>query len=278
MTTKHQLSDAEDVDVDVDVDTSEMYHLTDVLPLNALKSRATIRSCLIKAPSRSFVNTSTSVDTECQEGVTWAISARGLLRLLLHELQSSSKNGIASGNGNTQYRLGVARALANLPWSNEALGSQYFACVAEMLQLAEVNLTGAIPDNSSDTDTDMEKEKDMAVEKEKEKGKGKKSASRVPGKNANGSVMFGGRYANHVPASAQPMTKRRTVVGSSRPRSENDATTTNDPIANKKINCFIIYVGEGGRLLVSASAPQERWGALDRASKSLGRTSERHMA
>lgn len=230
--SKHQLSDAEDVDVDVDVDTSEMYHLTDVLPLNALKSRATIRSCLIKAPSRSFVNTSTSVDTECQEGVTWAISARGLLRLLLHELQSSSKNGIASGNGNTQYRLGVARALANLPWSNEALGSQYFACVAEMLQLAEVNLTGAIPDNSSDTDTDMEKEKDMAVEKEKEKGKGKKSASRVPGKNANGSVMFGGRYANHVPASAQPMTKRRTVVGSSRPRSENDATTTNDPIAN----------------------------------------------
>ena len=35
----------------------------------------------------------------------------------------------------------------------------------------------------------------------------------------------------------------------------------------------------GGRLLgASASAPQERWGALDRASKSLGRTSERHMA
>ena len=29
---------------------------------------------------------------------------------------------------------------------------------------------------------------------------------------------------------------------------------------------------------MSASAPQERWGALDRASKSLGQTSERHMA
>ena len=36
------------------------------------------------------------------------------------------------------------------------------------------------------------------------------------------------------------------------------------------------WVGE--RLLASASAPQERWGALDRASKSLGRTSERHRA
>ena len=34
----------------------------------------------------------------------------------------------------------------------------------------------------------------------------------------------------------------------------------------------------GGRSLVTTSAPQERWGALDRASKSLGRTSERHMA
>ena len=34
----------------------------------------------------------------------------------------------------------------------------------------------------------------------------------------------------------------------------------------------------GGRLLASASAPQERWGALDRAPEPLGRTSERHMA
>ena len=37
----------------------------------------------------------------------------------------------------------------------------------------------------------------------------------------------------------------------------------------------------GGRGAIAGephSAPQERWGALDRASESLGRASERHMA
>ena len=226
--SKHLLSDTEGVDAGA----GAVHHVNDVLPLTALKSRATIRSFLIKAPSRSFVNTSTSVDSNVssKEKVTWAVSARGLLRLLLHELQSSSNNGSGSGS-NIQYRLGVARALAALPWSNEALRSQYFAHVSEMLQLAEVNLTGreleATPSNVNITDLDVEKEIETVIEKEEKKG-----SLRVPGKNANGSIMFGGRYANHVPASAQPMTKRRTVVGSSRSRSENAANTTTNNIDN----------------------------------------------
>ena len=52
-----------------------------------------------------------------------------------------------------------------------------------------------------------------------------------------------------------------------------DELSRSDSLKEKRV-----YGWVGGRSLVSASAPQERWGALDRASKSLGRTSERHMA
>jgi len=52
-----------------------------------------------------------------------------------------------------------------------------------------------------------------------------------------------------------------------------DELSRSDSLKEKRV-----YGWVGGRSLVSASAPQERWGALDRASKSLGQTSERHMA